>query len=163
MKIKLFIMAFLFCYTMMYSQSKFNIGFGLNEQFVKKDMGVNTEGFLSYNINTDISLVLSAANAKMKNDELDVKYNLSKYALQVNYDFAKSETSKFESVFGFSYLNFDKKLELDDNNGLGLDLGVQTMFGLDKRLHYGLRIISTYSSISPGAILNAGILFKYNL
>jgi len=163
MKIKLFITAFLFCYTMMYSQSKFNIGFGLNEQFVKKDMGVNTEGFLSYNINTDISLVLSAANAKMKNDELDVKYNLSKYALQVNYDFAKSETSKFESVFGFSYLNFDKKLELDDNSGLGIDLGIQTMFDLDKRLNYGLRIVSTYSSISPGAILNAGILFKYNL
>ena len=44
-----------------------------------------------------------------------------------------------------------------------MDLGFQTTFNVDKSLNYGLRIVSTYSSFSPGAILNAGINFKYNL
>jgi hypothetical protein len=143
--------------------SKFSIGFGASEQFVGKDSGENFEGILGYAINSDITLNLSFANATMRSDEFDLKYKLDKYAIQVNYDFGKSESTKFESIFGFSYLNFDKKMLLKDNNGLGIDLGIQTTFNVKKRFNYGLRIVSTYSSFSPGAILNAGVNFRYNL
>jgi hypothetical protein len=46
---------------------------------------------------------------------------------------------------------------------LGIDLGFQTTFNVRKRLNYGLRIVSAYSSFSPGAGINAGINFKYKL
>ena len=163
MKTRLFIISFFLFNSVLFSQSKFALGFNLSEQFMQKDMGVNIEGLLSYNINSDITLVLSAANATMENKDLDLKYKLDKYAFQVNYDFGKSETSKFESIFGFSYVNFDKKLNLEDDNGLGIDLGVQVLFGLKNKLHYGIRVVSTYSSVAPGGILNAGGIFSHSL
>ncbi|EPR72269.1 hypothetical protein ADIWIN_2769 [Winogradskyella psychrotolerans RS-3] len=163
MKTRLFIIAFFLFNSILFAQSKFTLGFDLSEQFMQKDVGLNIEGLLGYNLNSDITLVLSASNATMENKDLDLKYKLDKYAFQVNYDFGKSESSKFESIFGFSYVNFDKKLNLEDDNGLGIDLGVQVLFGLKNKLHYGLRIVSTYSSISPGGVLNAGAIFKYNL
>jgi hypothetical protein len=144
-------------------KSKFSMGFGASEQYVGKDSGENFEGFLGYSLTSDITLNLSYAHAKMRSDAFNLKYKLEKYVLQMNYGFGKSENTKFESIFGFSYLNFDKKILPTDNNGMGIDLGFQTTFNVDKRLNYGLRIISTYSSISPGAILNAGINLRYNL
>ncbi|WP_179315125.1 outer membrane beta-barrel protein [Winogradskyella undariae] len=143
--------------------SKFSMGFALNEQFVGKDIGENIEGFLGYSINSNMSIYLSAANATMRSKALDTNYELDKYAIQVTYDFLKSENTKLESLFGFSYVNFDKKILADDNNGLGIDLGIQTIFNLNNRLNYGLRVVSTYSNFSPGGILNAGIIFRYNI
>lgn len=143
--------------------SKFSIGFGVSEQFVGKDSGENFEGIFGYAINSDITINVSVANSTMRSNDFDLKYKLDKYALQVNYDFGKSKNSKFESIFGFSYVNFEKNILPKDNNGLGIDLGFQTTFNVNKRLNYGLRLVSTYSSFSPGAILNAGINFKYNL
>jgi hypothetical protein len=143
--------------------SKFSIGFGASEQFVGKDTGENFEGFVGYAVHPDITLIVSVANANMRSDAYDIKYRLDKYAFHVNYDFGKSEDTKFESIFGFSYVNFDKKALLEDNNGLGIDLGFQTTFNASKRFNYGLRLVSTYTSFSPGGILNAGINFKYNL
>ena len=163
MKTRLFIISFFLLNSVLFSQSKLALGFNLSEQFMQKDMGINIEGLLSYNINSDITLVLSAANATMENKDLDLKYKLDKYAFQVNYDFGKSEASKFESIFGFSYVNFDKKLNLEDDNGLGIDLGVQVLFGLKNKLHYGIRVVSTYSSVAPGGILNAGVIFRHSL
>ncbi|MEP5256127.1 MAG: hypothetical protein ABJQ39_13780 [Winogradskyella arenosi] len=163
MKTRLFIIAFFLFNSIMFAQSKFTLGFDLSEQFMQKDVGLNIEGLLGYNLSSDITLVLSASNATMENKDLDLKYKIDKYALHVNYDFGKSETSKLESIFGFSYVNFDKKLNLEDDNGLGIDLGVQAIFGLKGKLHYGLRIVSTYSSVAPGGILHAGAIFRYSL
>jgi len=143
--------------------SKFSFGFTLSEQLVSKDTGENFEVTLGYSIDTNMGINLSVANATMRSKELDINYKLDKYAIQVSYDFAKSENTKLESIFGFSYINFDKKILEDDNNGLGIDLGIQTTFNLKSRFRYGLRIVSTYSSFSPGGILNAGINFTYKL
>ncbi|WP_225037151.1 outer membrane beta-barrel protein [Winogradskyella sp. SM1960] len=145
------------------NRSKFSIGFTLSEQLVGKDSGENIEGTLGYAINSNMSLYLSAANATMRSDALDTNYKLDKYAIQVAYDFLKSENTKLESIAGFSFINFEKKILEDDNNGLGVDLGIQTTFNLSGRLNYGLRIVSTYSSFSPGGILNAGINFTYRI
>lgn len=143
--------------------SKISIGFGANALSVGKDEGLNLEGTLGYSLNSDATLNLSISNASMRSKNLDLNYGLSKYALQLNYDFAKIKTSKYESIFGFSYLNFDKKLALDESNGFGLDLGIQASFYTNSRLYYGFRIVTTYSSFSPGAILNSGIFLKYKL
>ena len=143
--------------------SKFSLGFTLSEQLVGKDSGENIEGILGYAITSNMSIYLSAANATMRSKALDSNYKLDKYAIQVAHDFAKSESTKLESILGFSYLNFDEKILEDDHNGLGIDLGVQTTFNLEHRLNYGLRIVVTYSSFSPGAILNAGINFSYRI
>tara|TARA_R110002111_G_scaffold79274_2_gene125564 strand:+ start:550 stop:1065 length:516 start_codon:yes stop_codon:yes gene_type:complete len=143
--------------------SKFTFGFALSEQLVAKDSGENFEVSLGYAISNDMSIYLSAANATMRSKALDKNYKLDKYAIQVTYDFAKSESTKLESIFGFSYINFDKKILEDDNNGLGIDLGIQTTFNLKSRFNYGLRIVSTFSSFSPGGILNAGIIFRYRI
>ncbi|RCW92782.1 outer membrane beta-barrel protein [Winogradskyella arenosi] len=143
--------------------SKFSIGFTLSEQFVGKDSGENIEGSFGYAINTNMSLYLTAANATMRSNTLDINYNLDKYAVQVAYDFLKSENTKLESIFGLSYLSFDDEILEDDNNGLGVDLGVQTTFNSGGSFNYGLRIVSTYSSFSPGGILNAGINFTYRI
>ncbi len=143
--------------------SKFSIGFTLNEQLVGKDSGENIEGVFGYAINSNMNLYLSVANATMRSDALDTNYNLDKYAVQVAYDFLKSENTKLESIFGLSYLSFDDEILEDDNNGLGVDLGVQTTFNSGGNFNYGLRIVSTYSSFSPGGILNAGINFTYRI
>ena len=149
--------------TFAFAQSKFTLGFGISEQFLSKDLGVNYEGSVGYNVTSDLSINLAVANAKMKNKDLDINYTIDKYSIIMGYDFAKSERTKLESLFGFSYINFDEKLLLDDNKDLGVDIGIQTTFGLKNRLNYGLRLTSTYSSISPGALFNAGIFFKYKL
>jgi hypothetical protein len=162
MKTKTLVIALLFS-TFLFSQSKFSIGFGINEQFIKKDRGVNYEGFIGYKVNQDIAINLVGSNAEMKNKDLDINYKLDKYSILMNYDFAKSENSKLESIFGFSYLKFDKKLLEKNNTGLGIDVGVQTTFGLKNNLNYGLKLVSTYSNISPGGIFNAGAFLKYNL
>ncbi|GAA4241049.1 MULTISPECIES: outer membrane beta-barrel protein [Winogradskyella] len=143
--------------------SKFTFGFTLSEQLVAKDSGENLEAYLGYAISNDIGIGLLISNATMRSKALDTNYKLDKYAIQVTYDFAKSESTKLESIFGFSYINFDKKILEDDNNGLGIDLGIQTTFNLKSKLNYGLRIVSTFSSFSPGGILNAGLIFEYRI
>ena len=67
------------------------MGFGASEQYVGKDSGENFEGIVGYAINSDITVNLSFANATMRSDAFDLKYKLDKYAIQINYDFAKSE------------------------------------------------------------------------
>lgn len=110
-----------------------------------------------------MSLYLSVANATMRSKAFDTNYKLDKYAIQVAYDFLKSENTKLGSIFGFSYLNFEKNILDDDNNGLGMDLGIQTTFNVRGNFNYGLRIVSTYSGFSPGGILNAGINYTYRI
>ncbi|WP_179320027.1 outer membrane beta-barrel protein [Winogradskyella helgolandensis] len=163
------VLAFILSINLIYAQdektdtSKFTFRFGLSEQLVGKDFGENFEVALGYAINNDMGIDLTLANATMRSKELDINYKLDKYAIQVTYDFGKSENSKLESIVGFSYINFDEKILEDDNNGLGIDIGVQTIFNLKSRFNYGLRIVSTYSSFSPGGILNAGAIFTYKI
>jgi hypothetical protein len=162
MKKRIIILTILFS-TCLYSQSKFAMGFSLNEQFVKKDRGINHEGFITYNFNQDLAINAIVSYAEVKNKELDLKYTLDKYSILMSYDFAKTERTKLQSLFGFSYLNFDKKFLQNDNKGLGIDMGVQVTLSSKSKLNYGLKMVSTFSSIAPGGMFNAGVFFKYNL
>jgi hypothetical protein len=129
MKTTILIFSILFS-TYLFAQSKFTIGFGINEQFVKKDTGINYEGFVGYNISQNIAINFVGSNSEMTSKELNFKYRLDKYSILMSYDFGKSEKSKFESLFGFSYVNFDKELLSTNNDGIGIDIGIQTSFGL---------------------------------
>lgn len=149
--------------TCSFAQSKFSVGVGSNQQFLKSDSGLGYDVFISYNVHTDIAIHVTGSHANLESKDFDFEYNMNKYSLSANYDFAKSEKSKLESVFGFSYLNLDKKLLLDKKDGLGIDLGIKATFGLKNNFNYGFKIVSTYSNIAPGGLLAAGIFLKYDL
>lgn len=162
MKIKLLLFIILLS-TCAFSQSKLSIGVGTNQQFLKSDSGLGFDIFVGYNVHPDIAIHLTGSQANLDSKDFDIDYNINKYSLSANYDFAKSEKSKLESVFGFSYLHLDKKLLLDKRDGLGIDLGLKATFGLKNNLNYGFKLVSTYSDIAPGGLLAAGIFLKYDL
>jgi hypothetical protein len=141
--------------------TEISFSFGVNSLAVGKDLGLNLEGTLGYSINSDVTLNFSFSDASMKSKDLELNYRLNRFAFLFNYDFAEFKTSKCESILGLSYLNFDKKIPLDENSGLGLDLGIQITFYTQSKLNYGFRVVSTYFSSSPGTILNSGIFLKY--
>jgi len=146
-----------------YSQSEFFVDIHLNQQFVREDGGVNYEGQFSYRIDNDISIGLSASQAVMDNKDSDRSYDLGKFGVHVNYAFGNFDNFKFESITGFCYLHFSEDIVLEENKGFGLDLGVQTVVRTKHKLNYGLRLVSTYSAIPQGGIVNAGVLVRYNL
>ena len=152
----------LLCSTSVFAQSKLSAGVGINQQFLKSDSGASYEVFVSYRVHSDIAINLIGTVANMETDETNIKYNINKYAVVATYDFAKSERVKLESIFGFSYVNFDDVLELKKNDALGIDLGVQTTFGLQRKLNYGFKLVSTYTHIAPGSLLSAGVFAKFN-
>lgn len=157
----IFFVGALFFSIMFYGQSKFSLGFGLSTQSVSKDFGFSYEGSIGYDVTSDMTISLLASKTEMENKT--VNYNIDKYGLLLSFDFAKSEKMKLESLFGFNYLIFDEKILQRDNKDMGIDIGIQTTFGLNRRIKYGVRLLGTYSSIAPGAMLNAGAFFKTNL
>lgn len=166
MKTNLILMAFLLAGTYSFAQKEFKefaVNLNVNQQFVKSDVGLNLEGIVSYRFSKDFSLGISFANGRMENEELNLKYNLERYGLHANYAFAKFNNIQLESIFGFSYLRFEENLMLDDNEGLGIDIGIQTVFRTNRDFNYGLRIVTTYAEVSPGGIINAGAFFRLNL
>jgi len=160
MKTIFFVVALFFSISF-YGQSKFSLGFGLSNQSVSKDNGFSYEGNIGYDITSEMTLSLLVSNAVMENKAID--YKIDKYGILLSYDFAKTDKLKLESLFGFSYLIFDKKILQSDNKDLGIDMGIQTTFGVKRRIKYGIRLMGTYSSIAPGAMLNTGVFFKTNL
>lgn len=146
-----------------YSQSEFFVDIHLNQQLVSEDGGLNYEGQFSYAVHQDISIGVSASQAAMNNKDSNRSYDLGKFGILVNYAFGNFENFKFESITGFSYLHFSEDIMLEKNKGFGLDLGVQTVFRTKFKLNYGLRLVSTYTAIPLGGILNAGVLVRYHL
>lgn len=166
MKTNLILIVFLFSGINTFAQKDFKefaVNLNVNQQYVKSDFGLNIEGVLNYRFAKDFSLGISFANAKMENDEFNLKYNLQRYGLQTNYAFAKVDNFQIESIFGFSYLMFDEELGLEDSKGLGIDVGIQAVFRTHRDFNYGLRIVTTYAEFSPGGIMNAGAFFRLNL
>ena len=101
--------------------------------------------------------------ANLKNDHLNGEYNFKKIAVTAEYFFTPNSFLGFSSNVGFSYISFDKKLGLNHNDGIGLELGVITTFNIDKHFDYGFILNSTYTNISPGGILQSNLFLKYNL
>jgi hypothetical protein len=145
------------------SQSEFSGSLILNQQFIGEDNGINYEGQINYRIDPDISIGISAAQATMDPKDADKNYDLGKFGIHVSYAFGNYDNFKFESIVGFSYLHFSEDIVLKENQGAGLDLGVQLVFGIMQKFHYGFKIVSSYSNISPGSIVNTGVFVNYNI
>jgi hypothetical protein len=145
------------------SQSEFSGSFILNQQFVGEDNGINYEGQINYRIHPDISIGISAAQAHMIQKDSDKNYDLGKFGIHISYAFGNYDNFTFQSIVGFSSLHFSEDIVLKENQGIGLDLGVQLVFGIMQKFHYGFKIVTSYSNIAPGSIVNTGVFATYNI
>jgi len=145
-----------------FGQSKFNVEAHGSSLLIKSDAGLAYGAGIGYQASSRINLVLGYLNGTIDSDFIDDDYSINKYYFNVDYRFNK-ESSKFgiASIMGFSYMDFDDKLSLDDGSGLGLDLGVKALMSHNDNFEYGVKLISTYNSESPGAILETGFYIKY--
>lgn len=146
------------------AQTGFSIGAGLGQRLIGQDTGTDLpQGLITYHLNEKLALSAVGSTAEIDADDADFEYNFTKLALQVNYDFSPFDSTRLESIFGFSYLMFDEDLNLEDDNMFGLDFGFQSVFNADKKFNYGIRVVSTFSADSPAGILTPGIFVRYKL
>lgn len=162
MKTKFLVLLFLFP-LLSIAQSKFSLNASAGALSIKEDIGENFELGVAYKVSNHIAINLNGMHAGMENDDLNLDYNFKKIALTAEYFFASEGSFGLSSNMGFSYVHFDKDLPLDKNDGLGVELGVKTSFNVDKKFDYGFILNSTFSSISPGGILQGNLFFKYNI
>ncbi|WP_417860761.1 hypothetical protein [Winogradskyella sediminis] len=163
MKIKKILLVILLVLPMtIVAQSKFNAEIHGTSLLIKNDAGLAYGVGIGYQATNKINLILGFLNGTIDSDLINDDYNVGKYYFNVDYRF-NSEDSKFgiASIMGFSYMDFDDKLNLDDGSGFGMDLGVRAFISQTDDYEYGFRIISTFNSESPGAILETGLYFKY--
>ncbi|WP_282042784.1 hypothetical protein [Winogradskyella flava] len=145
-----------------FGQSKFNVEAHGSSLLIKSDAGLAYGAGIGYQASSRINLVLGYLNGTIDSDFIDDDYSINKYYFNVDYRFNK-ENSKFgiASIMGFSYMDFDEKLNLNDGNGFGMDLGANTFITQNENFEYGFKLISTFNSESPGAILETGLYVKY--
>jgi hypothetical protein len=163
MKNTLAILFFLCINFFSFSQSKFSLHFSGGSLAIKKDFGVNFDFGVGYKISNKIQLNAETLISELNKNEYELKYNLEKYSINVNYNFLPENNFSISSICGFSYINFDKKLILDKNDGIGVDLGINFGFNQNKNFCYGFKLVSTYNSIANGGILQSNLFFIYNL
>lgn len=163
MKKLISIYIFLLCGYNFYSQSNFSLNFSTGTLAIKKDFGLNYDFGLGYKITPKVQVNVEIMMSQLDKKEYDLEYDFQKYSLNVNYNFLPENNFSLNSIFGFSLINFDKTLEMVNNNGLGIDIGFICGFNQDKNFSYGFKLISTYNSISNGGILQSNLFFKYNL
>ncbi|RNC87739.1 MAG: hypothetical protein ED556_00690 [Winogradskyella sp.] len=141
--------------------SRFNIEGNTSLILIKSDVGFGFGGGFGYQVSKRIGINLGYLNGTIEGDLINDKYGINKYSFNIDYRL-NSHKSKYgiESIIGFSYISFDDKLNLNDGNGFGYDLGVNATL-TDNKWKYGLKIVSTYNSRSPGAFLEIGTNIKY--
>jgi len=148
----------------MISQSKLNVEAYGTSLLIKSDAGLAYGLGVGYQTSSRINLILGYTRGTIDSDLINDDYNIDKYYFNVDYRL-NSTGSKFgiASIMGFSYMDFDEKLNLNDGKGFGLDLGVNTYISGGKNFEYGVKLITTYNSKSPGAILETGLYLKYKI
>lgn len=144
------------------AQSKLSVSASGGILLIKEDQGENTDLTVSYKVSKNTIVNVSGLIANLKNDDLKIDYDFKKIAATAEYFFHENSYLGLSANAGFSYIFFDKKINLDKNDGLGIDLGIKSTFNIDKHFNYGFILNSTYSSISPGGILQGNFFFKYN-
>ncbi|WP_124979564.1 outer membrane beta-barrel protein [Nonlabens xiamenensis] len=135
----------------------------LYQQLIKEDRGIHVEGAVEYYFAPRFSVELAFSQAWMEQDETETNYELFGLGLRGNYAFAQSENIQLESIFGFSFLQYPDDFLSEDNQGLGLDFGIQVLFRRQKKFNYGFRMLTTYNHIAPGGILNGGVFASLRL
>lgn len=144
------------------SQSKFNIELTSGLLLIQKDNGLNASLGVSYSASPRIDVGVHYIFSEMSANSLDLNYKFNAISLHTEYAFIPENYLGLAGVFGFSYLMFDKALVLENNNSIGIDLGLKLMMNNTGKVNYGMKIINTYSSDSFGGIINNTLFLKYN-
>lgn len=147
----------------LFAQSKFSIEGNTSSLFIKNDVGFAYGGKVGYQASKQTTVVLGILNANIDSDIINTDYDVNKYYLNAVYRLNSIESSfGIASIMGFSYMDFDDKLDFTDGSGFGFDLGAKAYFKQNENFEYGFNLIATYNSKSPGAIFESGLFFKYN-
>jgi|SRR5690554_593231 hypothetical protein len=144
-----------------YGQEKWDIEAGTGMTVVRKDASVNGYFGIAYRVTNNMDLNLSSIFAAPHINS-STRYNFYQVSFDAEYLFLPESNNSISSIMGFSYIHFDKNDKVDENNGIGLNLGVRVIFNNLKKFNYGFRIVNTYSSISYGGILSTNVFFRYN-
>lgn len=140
------------------AQSKFELGATTGYIAVGDQDGVNYQGVVSYNVSNRLATTLSYMYADI-NDDID--FDLSIISIGGEYLFTPENDTSLSSTFGFSYLMFDKALNLEDDNGMGIYFGLKTLFNAKSKFAYGVGIQTTYASNAPGGIIQSNLVLRY--
>lgn len=159
---KLILMIALILPTLLFSQSKWNVDIGGGTLLIKKDVGASAHFGIGYQASKHVMVDLNTAFSKLKNDDLDLKYDYNQIALGVEYNFIPESNLGISSVMGFSYVHFGDNIPLKHNDGLGIDLGIRLAYELSEHFNFGFKMVNTFASISPGGILLTDIFLRYN-
>lgn len=145
-----------------FAQSKWNAEASGTSLLIKSDVGLAYGAGIGYQTSERINLIAGFLNASIDNDFISDDYNVVKYYFNVDYRLSNIDSNYgISSIMGFSYMDFDDKLNLDDGNGFGVDLGARTFYSHNDNYEIGFKLLSTFNSVSPGAILETGLYFKY--
>lgn len=147
--------------TIFYGQSKINADVGGGTTIIKKDIAASALLGIGYEVSDRIKLNLSATFSKPKFEITKEKFDFSQISLEAEYSFIPKSNTNISSIMGFSYLHFGNGIELKNNDGIGVNLGVLLTFNNLERFNYGFRIVNTYSSIAYGGILSSNIYLRY--
>lgn len=140
------------------SQSKFELAATAGYIAVGDQDGSNYQGVVSYNISDRMAITAGYLYADIKDD---IDFDLSIISVGGEYLFTPENNTSLSSTFGFSYLMFDKDLNLDDDGGLGMYFGLKTLFNSKSKFAYGVALQTTYASNSPGGILQSNLVLRY--
>jgi len=148
--------------TVFYGQSKLNVDAGGGTTIIKKDISASALLGLGYKVSDRIKVNLNAIYSKPEFEITKEKFDFSQVSLEAEYSFIPENNINLSSILGFSYLHFGDGIELKNNDGIGVNLGVLLTFNNLERFNYGFRIVNTYSSISYGGILSSNIYLRYH-
>lgn len=157
----LIIFILVFFPTLIFAQSKLNVDVGGGTTMIKKDISASALLGLGYKVSDRIKVNLNAIYSKPEFEITKEKFEFSQISLEAEYSFIPESNINLSSVLGFSYLHFGDEIELKNNDGIGINLGVLLTFNNLERFNYGFRIVNTYSSIAYGGILSSNIYLRY--
>lgn len=144
------------------AQSKWNADFGGGTTIIKEDVSASVFLGFGYQTSERIKLNLNTIYSKPEFYITDKKYDFNQISLEAEYSFTPQSDINLASIMGFSYLHFGDDIDLENNDGLGINLGVLLAFNNLKKFNYGFRIVNTYSSISYGGIFSTNVFIRYN-
>lgn len=156
----LFFWLLLLC-IMGFSQSKFNIEPSVGVIGVGSEDGTNYQMDFSYQTSAKWIVSLKYMYADIEFDDFET--DLQSISLGGEHIFNPESNTVLSSLFGFSYVMFNEDIGLEDNNGFGFQFGIKTRFNAQKRLNYGINVISTNVTNSPGSIMQYNVFVSYRL
>ena len=144
-----------------FSQSKFQLSPSIGVLAVGEEGGTSYAFDVSYQTSKKWNVTLSYMYGDIEFDDFET--DVQSISLGGEHLFNPDSNTTLSSLFGFSYVMFNEDLNLEDDNGLGFQFGLRTTFNSQKRLNYGVNLMTTFVSNSPGGILQSNVFVRYRL